>query len=59
MSTATTKDLEELSSDYKRKVAEIRADDSLSWEKQVLRIRELGLRYDAERRKIEENGGKA
>jgi hypothetical protein len=37
---------EALEADYRAKVAAIRADDFLSWEKKELKVRELGNAYD-------------
>jgi hypothetical protein len=55
MSTATTRDkYEALERAYRRKVAEIRQNPELSWEKQELKIRELGLKYDKQRKQLEE-----
>ena len=52
MST-TTKDLEALERDFEGRKAEIRADETLSWEARERRIRELGLRFDKERKELE------
>ena len=52
MST-TAKDPETLERDYQRRKAEIRIDESLSWEKKELKVRELGKRYDRERKLVE------
>jgi hypothetical protein len=49
--------LEALERAYRARVQEVRAAP-LSWEKKEKSIRQLGLRYDAERRKLE-NGGNA
>jgi hypothetical protein len=54
----STKALEDLEIEYRRRVAEIRMAPGLSWEKREKTIRELGLRYDRERRKLQ-SGGKA
>jgi hypothetical protein len=45
---------EDLEQEYKRKVAEVRSDNSLSWERKERQVRELGLRYD-QQRKVEEH----
>jgi hypothetical protein len=45
-----TRDLER---EYQERKAQIRADSSLSWEKRELKIRELGLRFDKERKQLE------
>jgi hypothetical protein len=41
---------EALEADYRAKVAAVRADDSLSWEKKELKVRDLGEKYDRARR---------
>ncbi len=51
MTTTTTKDLE---AEYRAKVAKIRGDPNLSWEKRELAVRQLGLEYDRRRRELEE-----
>jgi hypothetical protein len=53
MNTEAAKTLERLVVEHRRRVAEIRADSSLSWEKQVCQIRELGLKFDKDRKEIE------
>jgi hypothetical protein len=52
--TTKTKDLETLGRDYRERKAQIRADSSLSWEKKERAIRELGLKFDKERKQLEE-----
>jgi hypothetical protein len=51
----TTRDLERLEAEYRARVAAVRADESLSWEKQELKVRELGLKYDRARRQTGED----
>ncbi len=53
MST-TAKDLDRLEADYRARVAKIRADTSLSWEKQEKAIKALGDEHYTRRREIEE-----
>jgi hypothetical protein len=45
---------EDLKREYRRQVAEVRADGSLSWEKRERQVRELGLRYDQVRKEEEQ-----
>ncbi len=52
MSTET-KDLKRLEHDYLERKAQIRADSSLSWEKKERAIRELGLKFDKDRKQLE------
>jgi hypothetical protein len=47
------RDLETLERDYQERKAQIRADNSLSWEKKEQAIRELGLRFDKDRNQLE------
>jgi hypothetical protein len=54
MNTEQGRRLEALVKEHRRRVAEVRADNSLSWEKRELKIRELGLKFDMERRELEE-----
>jgi hypothetical protein len=56
--TTAAKEMEALERDYRRRVAEIRADASLSWEKRELKIRELGLEYDQRRKRSRGEGGR-
>lgn len=44
---------EDLEREYRRKVAGVRLDASLSWEKKERQVRELGLRYDQKRKEAE------
>jgi len=54
MDTKTkAEDLERLVVEHRRKVNEVRADDSLSWEKKERAIRELGLKFDKDRKELE------
>jgi hypothetical protein len=53
MNTETGEALERLVVEHRRKVAEIRADDSLNWEKQEKAIKALGDEYHARRRELE------
>jgi hypothetical protein len=41
-----------LAVEHRRKVA-VRADTSLSWEQKERRIRELGLKFDKDRKQLE------
>ena len=50
---AQAKTLEELEAQYRRRKLEIRADETLSWEKKELAIKALGERYYRERRQLE------
>ena len=50
----TAKTLEELEAQYLKHKAEIRSDETLSWEKQELSIRQLGDEYYRRRRELEE-----
>jgi hypothetical protein len=50
----TTRELEALEADYRAKVAAVRRDSSLSWEKQELKVKALGEEYHARRRELEE-----
>jgi hypothetical protein len=54
MNTEAGKALERLVREHRRRVAEVRADNSLSWEKKERAIRELGLKFDKERKQLEE-----
>ena len=45
--------LEGLDRDYQKRKAEIRRDDSISWEKKELAIRQLGKEYDKARKEAE------
>ena len=45
---------EALESEYLKRKAEIRSDETLSWEKQELSIRQLGDEYYRRRRELEE-----
>jgi lipase chaperone LimK len=47
------KDLEHLERDYWERKAQIRADNSLSWEKQEKAIKALSDEYHARRRELE------
>jgi hypothetical protein len=56
----TTKDVEARASifealerEYRERKAEIRADETLSWEKKELAVRQLGLEYDQARKEAE------
>jgi hypothetical protein len=49
-----TEELGALERDYHRARAKIWGDDSLSWEKKSLRVRQLGLAYDKARREAAE-----
>ena len=51
---AQAKTLEELKAQYRRRKLEIRADETLSWEKKERQVKELGDRYYRERRQLEE-----
>ncbi len=53
MKTDVGQALERLVREHRRRVAEDRADDSLSWEKKERQIRELGLSYYRDRKEIE------
>jgi hypothetical protein len=53
MST-TAEALERLEQEYKHKRAEVRSDNSLSWEKKERTVRELGLEYDRARKQLQE-----
>ncbi len=52
---STTKDLGRLEAEYRARAAEIRADESLSWEKRELKIKALGDDYHRQRRELEED----
>lgn len=54
MST-TAKDLDRLEADYRVKVAKIRSDESLSWEAKERQVRELGLKFDKDRKQLQED----
>jgi hypothetical protein len=45
---------EDLEREYRRKVAEVRSDISLLWEKKELKVKVLGEEYHARRRELEE-----
>jgi hypothetical protein len=49
-----TEELEALERDYHQSRAKIWGDDSLSWEKKSLRVRQLGLAYDRARKEAAE-----
>jgi hypothetical protein len=52
MDTKTkAEDLEQL---YRERVAEVRSDNFLSWEKKERQIRELGLKFDEDRKQLQE-----
>jgi hypothetical protein len=52
MDTTASRELERLERAYRDRVQEVRAAP-LSWEKKERMIRQLGLKYDAERRKLQ------
>jgi hypothetical protein len=52
--TTKSKDLERLERDYRERKAQIRANSSLSWEKQEKAVKALGDEYHARRRALEE-----
>jgi hypothetical protein len=54
MDTTATRDLEALERDYLKRKAEIRSDETLSYEKKELAVRRLGLEYDRRRKEAEE-----
>jgi hypothetical protein len=51
--TTIARDLEALERNYQKRKAEIRADNSLSWEKKELAVRQLGKEYDQARKEAE------
>ncbi len=55
MKTETGEALERLVVEHRRRVAEVRADEALSWEKKELAIRRLGQEYDKTRKQVQED----
>lgn len=45
---------EKLRDEHRQRVAEVRADNTLSWEKKELTIRQMGLRLDKRLKELEE-----
>jgi hypothetical protein len=45
---------EVLEQEYRRRVAEVRSDNSHLWEKQERKVRELGLEYDRALKQLQE-----
>ena len=54
MNTEQAQALERLVREYRERKAQIRSDESLSWEKRELAIKQLGDRHYRECRKLEE-----
>ncbi len=54
MSTTAPGGLQALEDEYRARVAAVRGDSSLSWEKKERKVRELGLAYDRARREAEQ-----
>jgi hypothetical protein len=54
MRTATGQALERLIREYRRKVAAVRADESLSWEKQELKVKALTDEHYRQCKELEE-----
>jgi hypothetical protein len=54
MSTTRGEDLERLVAEHRAKVEAVRQEPGLSWEQRERQVRHLGLRYDEERRQLEE-----
>ena len=53
MKTERAQALEQLVKEHRRRVAQIRSDPRLSWEKKELAVRQLGKEYDKARREAE------
>ncbi len=49
----TARDLNRLEADYRERKAKIRSDESLSWEKKELAVRQFGKEYDKARKELE------
>jgi hypothetical protein len=56
VTTTIREELEALERDYLKRKAEIRADDSLCWEKKELAVRRLGLEYGKACKEVEGGG---
>ena len=53
MNTEQAQALERLVREYRQRKAQIRSDESLSWEKQELQIKQLGDEYHRARKEME------